>query len=94
VLGEEFKIGTQVHLLIVSETDTSTECAVGWITEWNDDAQRAQAMGFRADPNLESFPSLFAHGVDLIHDETGKVRPPSDRPIVSFHYPKSCPWHR
>ena len=90
--GEVFKIGEQVHLLV--RTDGEPECAVGWITEWNDSPQTAQAMGFRADRNLESFASMFAHGVDLIHDETGNVRPPKDRLVMSFHRPKTCPWRR
>ena len=92
--GESFKIGEQVHLLIRSGDDSKPQCAVGWITEWDDKAQTASAMGFRADPE-ETSAGTFAGDSGLKHDDSAQERPgPDDRLVISFHRPLLCPWLR
>jgi len=91
VLGEEFKIGTKVHLLL-RRPEGEPECAVGWITSWNDGAQTATAFGLRANSGGD-FGESFALGYDLRHDDTGKEPPPAeDRLVASFHTAGMCPW--
>lgn len=94
MLGEEHRIGEQVHVLVRYE-DGGTGCATGWITGWDDTSQTATAFGLPATEGGGGLTDSMAMGWDLKHDDSGKEPPPAeDRRVISFHTPRMCPWRR
>jgi hypothetical protein len=93
VLGEEFKIGLQVHALLFDG-----RCGVGWITAWDADRGRASVMGFSKPTGEPSLGELIFSGEDVAHDDAASAPPPADGGggprVVSFHLPGACRWHR